>query len=237
MEYKSNLKRKLSANDPALVVNINHASSTLAYAVAGMGVDAVLVDCEHGLASPERVHDICRMVEARGVQSIVRPESQDRHLITRYADAGARGFMVPSIDSAQQAAAAVDAIKSVWYKDPDEIAIILMIETVTALENLDEILATPGVDAFIVGPDDLSQSMGRGGDYQHPEIVGIVNNTLKKIVASGRVAGAAVYDGNVSPYYDLGCRYLYCHADTYLGQAIGDVRAKLDTMVGNKGRR
>lgn len=86
-------KEKLERDEVVVVLNPDHPCSSLTEFVAGLGFDGVFIDCEHGTAGIERVQDMCRAARAAGVQSIVRPECAAPHLIARYLDAGAEGFM------------------------------------------------------------------------------------------------------------------------------------------------
>ena len=85
--------------------------------IGGLGFDGVFIDCEHGVASVERVQEMCRAARAAGVQSIVRPETDAPYLLARYLDAGAGGIIVPHVETA----AAVDRIvETVRYARPND---------------------------------------------------------------------------------------------------------------------
>ena len=70
------LKQKLKRDEVVVVVNPDHPSPSLTEFVAGLGFDGVFIDCEHGMATVERVQEMCRAARAAGVQSVVRPEHQ-----------------------------------------------------------------------------------------------------------------------------------------------------------------
>ena len=110
-------KDKLGRDEVVVVLNPDHPSPSLTEFVASLGFDGVFIDCEHGVASVERVQDMCRAARAAGVQSIVRPESDAPFLITRYLDAGAGGIMVPHVESA---AAAREIVETVRYARPKD---------------------------------------------------------------------------------------------------------------------
>ncbi|MEW9613235.1 aldolase/citrate lyase family protein [Shinella sp. S4-D37] len=220
-------KEKLAANEPVIVVNTDHASASLTEAVARNAVDAILVDCEHGFASTERVQDMCRAAVVANVHSIVRPETFTKFYLNRYLDAGARGVMVPHVDTAERAREIVETVRGVWYRDFSDMVITLMIESRQAVDNLDAILEVNDVDVLFIGPDDLSQSMGYAGRSDHDDVQAVIGAAIDKIRSAGRHVGTAVNSRNVAKFRALGCQYLYTHVDSFIGVGIEDFRQRL----------
>lgn len=162
---------------------------------AAAGFDFVIIEMEHTDFSFETVGTLAMLAREAGLTPIVRPPGTMKpHDLTRPLDAGAQGLLLPSIDTAEQMREIVRATK--YYPlgqrpmnlrgphtdyhagTPAEIighlntetALIAMVETVKAIDNLDEILAVEGIDAVMIGPDDLSQDMGIPGEMQHPDL-------------------------------------------------------------------
>jgi len=104
-------KEKLKRGEVVTVINPDYPSPALVEFIAGLGFDGIFVDCEHGMATIERVQEMCRAARAAGVQSIVRPDSDQGWQITRYLDAGAGGVMVPHIDTPDDARAIVETVR------------------------------------------------------------------------------------------------------------------------------
>src|SRR5271166_1821667 len=104
-------KEKLRRDEVVVVVNPDHPSPSLTEFIATLGFDGVFIDCEHGMAGIERVQEMCRAARVVGVQSVVRPEADAPHLITRYLDAGAGGVMVPHIETPEAARSVVEAVR------------------------------------------------------------------------------------------------------------------------------
>src|SRR5581483_12275576 len=171
-------KERMQRGEVVVVVNPDHPSPSLTEFVAGLGVDGVFIDCEHGMATVERVQEMCRAARVAGVQAIVRPESNADYLITRYLDAGANGVMVPHVDTADAARAIVRAVRYARPRDHADKVVIAMIESLTAVSNLADILGVEGVDVFFIGPSDLSNSMGHAGDLHHPEVKALVKRRM-----------------------------------------------------------
>ncbi|MBK5416074.1 HpcH/HpaI aldolase family protein [Pseudomonas sp. TH31] len=156
----SSLKQRLAEGRSLLMVNPNHVSSTLAEKLTASGADAIFIDCEHGAADFQQVQLMAKGARLGGGFTIVRPQNQERSVITRCLNCGADGVMVPLVHTAAKARAVVETVR---YACPDTFAdklVIVMIESLEAVDNLDEILTVEGIDVFFVGPGDLSQSMG-----------------------------------------------------------------------------
>jgi 4-hydroxy-2-oxoheptanedioate aldolase len=150
-----------------------------AEATARTGFDYVCADLQHGALDYHVAVGLFQAVLVGGSRPITRVPWNEPGVIGKVLDAGAEGIVVPMVNSAEEAAAAVQAGRyppsgaRSWgptvaalrnaggaAEANATVAIIPMIETVTALQRLDEILAVPGVDAIYVGPADLSLSLG-----------------------------------------------------------------------------
>ncbi len=209
-------KQKLQAGEVVTVINPDHPSPSLVEFVASLGIDAIFIDCEHGVATIERVQEMARACRAADVQSILRPDSGESWLMSRYLDAGAGGLMVPHVHTAEAARAIVHTVREARFRDHETKVIVAMIESVTALQNLDEILIVDGIDVFFVGPGDLAKSMGRPGDLHHPEIRRLVAETIRRIRAASRAPGTLVIKDTARDFVEAGCQFLYEHANAFL---------------------
>lgn len=226
------LKQQLARGEVAVMLNPDHTSPSLVEYLGGLGVcDAIFVDCEHGMAGPERVQEMCRAARAAGVVPIVRPEANQDWLITRYLDAGAGGVMVPHIHTAGDAKALVEAVRYAKPADHASRLIVAMAESTTALENLDAILAVPGIDVFFIGPGDLSNTLGMPGQRFHPKVKEMVQQAGRRVVAAGKVAGTLVKKENAREYVDAGFRFLYEHANTLLADGAARFKASLEAKA------
>ena len=220
-------KEKLGRDEVVVVLNPDHPSASLTEFVAALGFDGVFIDCEHGMAGIERVQEMCRAARVAGVQSIVRPETEAPHLITRYLDAGAGGVMVPHIETADAARRVVEAVHYARPKDHADKVIVAMLESVAAIDRIDEILSVDGVDVFFIGPNDLSQSMNLAGQIHHPDVKAAIKKAAAKIRGAGKIPGTLVVRDNAAEYAAAGCRYLYEHANNFLTVGALDFRERL----------
>jgi 2-keto-3-deoxy-L-rhamnonate aldolase RhmA len=154
------LRARLKAGEVLSMVNTHHVSSGLAQRMIEAGADSVFLDCEHGMWGYEDIRSHAQAVRSVGGAGIVRPHSHERSVMIRYLNAGADGLMVPMVNTAEETAAIVDAVRYAMPSSYDDRLVICMIETPEAIANLDEMLQVEGVDVFFVGPSDLSQNMG-----------------------------------------------------------------------------
>lgn len=195
--------------------------SMAAEMLAGCGFDWLMFDTEHSPMDPAAVLPLMQAVAPYPVSAIVRPGSLSAPEIKKLLDLGAQTILVPMVhtaDMAAQAAAAVAyppaGIRGVsgvtratrFGKVPgyhkaarDEICLIAQVESLEALGNIEEIAATPGIDALFVGPADLAGALGYVGEPSHPEVTKAVLEAIRRITAAGKPAGIltmdpAVYD-------------------------------------------
>ena len=158
--------------------------------MASAGFDWLAIDLEHSTISLREAEDLIRIIDLKGVVPLVRLSSNNPEQIKRVMDAGAYGVIVPMVNSVEDAVNAVKAVKyppvgerSVglaraqgygvdfaryfdWQKDGS--LVIIQIEHINAVDRLEEIFSVSGVDAYIVGPYDLSGSLGIPGDFEAP---------------------------------------------------------------------
>lgn len=223
------LKKRLDSGKPVLMVNPNHVSPTLCEKLVSAGADSVFIDCEHGLSSYEDIHHMAKAARFAGGWGIVRPQNQERSTITRCLNAGADGVMVPLVHNAQIARDVVHTFRYALPDDHHKRLLIVMVESVEAVDNLDEILAVEGIDLFFVGPGDLSQSMGfspnvKPGERRAQVVLETVDATLGRIRAAGKRAGTLAVRQDVNHLVSVGAQLIYYHADPFLVEGVKQMR-------------
>jgi len=227
-EIHNKLHKKLSAGDIAFGLFSFVPSPGLMELFAIYGLDFVVIDQEHGPPSFTECEHMIRAADVFGLTTIIRLPYQDFELVPRYLDTGAQGILAPHIATIADAQAFVDAAKfppvgkrsidgvllcraartmpvgtveERMQRANEKVMTIALIEDVEALDNLDGILAVEGLDTILVGPTDLSASMGHSGDWNHPEVQQAVEKiqtaTIKArktllVPLAGRASGAAV---------------------------------------------
>jgi len=205
-------KRALREGRPQLGLWLGLASPYTAEICAGAGFDWVLVDGEHSPNTLQTTLSQLQAMAAYPVAPVVRPAWNDPVQIKQILDIGAQTLLVPMVQSGDEAAAAVAAVRyppqgmrgvgsalarsSRWNRIPDylqrandEMCVLVQIETPQAVAALDDILAVEGVDGVFIGPADLSASMGHLGNPGHLEVRRTIDETIARIRRAGKAAG------------------------------------------------
>jgi 2-keto-3-deoxy-L-rhamnonate aldolase RhmA len=210
----SGLRKRVLAGECVYGTMIRQARDPGAPVIFGsVGYDFVLIDMEHGNYSMETVADLIRGAKSAGIAPVIRIPHLETHFISRILDAGAEGIMVPMTSTKEQAEAIVGCskytplghrgfgtqtgqtdykpLKAVEFmKEANEHTLIVaQIETREAIQNVDAILGTEGIDVGLIGPNDLSISMGipdqMGSDILTQSIDKVVETARKRRKASG----------------------------------------------------
>ncbi|WGF88645.1 aldolase/citrate lyase family protein [Marinivivus vitaminiproducens] len=184
--------------------------------VAGAGFDWLLFDTEHSPSDIETVLGQLQAVAPYDVSAIVRPASNDPVLIKRLLDIGTQSLLLPYVESADEARAAVAStryapegvrgvssltratrfgrVSGYATRAASEIAVLVQVETGNALANLESIAAVDGVDGVFIGPADLAASLGHPGNAGHPEVKAAIQDGIRRIRACGKPAGILTPD-------------------------------------------
>ncbi|MCD8351381.1 MAG: aldolase/citrate lyase family protein [Planctomycetaceae bacterium] len=210
-------KSKLRDCQTATLVNIDYPSATLTNFVCRCGgIDAVMIDCEQGNPHFQDIEHCTMAARLNGVAAVVRVPSAEPWTIERHMMRDIDGIVVPRLDTAAQAAQAVEDIKYCAPKNFAEKSVIIQIESAQAVEELDGFLAVPDIDCFFLGAVDLAKSMGCGGDYSRPQVVDTLCRALARIRERGKCAGFLVSDRDVAVWRTRGAPMLYTHGHDFL---------------------
>jgi len=187
------LKARLKKQEITIGSWITLGHPSIAEIMANAGFDWLTVDMEHSAITLDLAQQLIQVIELCGVAPLVRVGENNPTMIKRVMDAGSHGVIVPMVNSKDDAINAVNAVKypptgkrgvglaraqgygvafdkyKEWV-DRDSI-VIVQIEHIKAVENLEEILSVQGVDGFIVGPYDLSGSLGVPGEFENPKVI------------------------------------------------------------------
>lgn len=196
LSFKNNLKSKIQKRELVVGSWLTLAHPAIAEIMSKAGFDWIAIDLEHSVINIREAEEMIRVIELSGCSPLVRLTSNNADLIKRVMDAGAHGIIVPMVNSAEDARKAINSVRYPpvgergvglsraqgygvnfsEYKDwlIDKSVVIVQIEHIDAVENFNEILSVEGVDGFIVGPYDLSASMGIPGDFEHKDFIEIM---------------------------------------------------------------
>jgi 2-keto-3-deoxy-L-rhamnonate aldolase RhmA len=214
---KNRLKERLRNGEVTYGVSVGTACLDIVSALSRLPFDWIWYDAEHGVLNTEILHAMLHAGRGGRASSLVRVPWNDMVHIKKALDIGAEGLIIPWVNNREQAEAAVRAAKyppqgirgigprftlftgedggEYLRTANDEVFIMVQIETMEAVTNLDEILTTPGVDAFLIGPSDLSASMGYLGQPLHPEVEEVVAGVIrrgKQLGVPGGYASASI---------------------------------------------
>jgi len=206
---------------------------------AQAGFHWAFVDCEHGGFDLETVQDLCRIAPFVGFTPILRVADMQYSLVARSLDVGAQGIIFPRVESPELLEKAVS-----WCKFPPvgirgfglnafhfnheplsmpemidhlnaETLVVLQIETKRALEAREELLAVPGIDAVMIGPADLSISLGCPGEFQSPLVVEAMEAIKESCNRRGIAPGTQTRTLKMARFWkERGMRFLGCSSDT-----------------------
>lgn len=209
---RNHFKKAISQRQQQIGLWSTLSTAFAAEAVAGAGFDWLLLDTEH---SPGDVLTVMAQLQALSgypaVSPVVRPATNDPVLIKRFLDVGAQSLLIPYVQSADEAAAAVAAvryppagirgvsaltratqfgrIKEYATTASDEICVLVQIETQAGLDALESIASVDGVDGVFIGPADLAASLGHIGALDHPVVVAAVEDAIRRIAEIGKPSG------------------------------------------------
>lgn len=186
------------------------AHPAIAEIMANAGFDWLAVDLEHSVITIREAEELIRVIDLAGVKPLVRLTSNHPDQIKRVMDAGSHGIIVPMVNSVADAQRAVAAVKyppqgmrgvglaraqgygtrfQEYLKwQATEPLVIVQVEHVQAVENLESIFAVAGVDGYIIGPYDLSASMGIPGQFDHPKFLAAMER-VKTVSAQMKMPG------------------------------------------------
>lgn len=212
MTTTNRLRRRLTEGRTVLGIWQQLAHPAIAELMAFAGYEMVLIDMEHGPGSVFDTANMMRAIAGTGSSAMVRVPANDPVFLKRLLDQGPDGVMIPMVESAEEARAAVSACryppggKRGWAAgvaraarygfDPDytletslDLVIACQIESVAGVENADAIAAVDGVEVVFIGRNDLAADSGHILDLDHPEVDALVARAFEAARRHGKKAG------------------------------------------------
>ena len=252
------LKHLLASGGTAVGTMITDTRTpAIAALLANAGFDFFILDTEHGSFSMETVADLMLVARLSGITPVVRVPDDDYPWIARTLDAGALGIMIPRVRSLEQVQRAARTVKypplgergmsggrgNTAYRSMqmvdyvkranEETFLIVQIETREAIEQIDAFLAVPGVDAALMGPNDLSLALGVPGDGEHPLVTAAIQKVVDAAQRRNLPCGTHIRDmQNLKKWRDRGMRLLMYQSDfgfiTLAGSAaVAELKSKV----------
>lgn len=244
----TSLKEKLKNKEVTIGSWITIGHPVVAEVMVKSGFDWLTIDMEHSVITLPQAQSLIQIIDLSGCVPLVRVGENNATMIKRVMDAGAHGVIVPMVNSKEDAVRAVEAVKYPpvgtrgvglaraqgygfefdQYKNwvNEESIVIVQIEHIEGVDNFKDILTVEGVDGFIVGPYDLSASLGRPGEFSHYEVEDTLNKVWQMSQEMGVVSGFHVVDpdaNEVSAKIKEGYSFIAFGIDTlFLGKNCRD---------------
>lgn len=240
MTIVNHAKQRLERGELSLGVGLRQARTVdTGKIMLEAGFDWLFIDMEHNTMGIDVATQIAVAAQDAGITPLVRVPGHEPFHASRALDGGAQGIVAPHVDTAEQAAQVVSACRypphgkrSVTGALPqldfrslsvgeateavDEATlVVVMAETPAAIENLDEIAAVPGVDAVLIGTNDLCMEMGRPGEFGHSDVEAAYRRLVEVCRRHGKHPGmGGVYDhALMQRYIDIGARLILSGSD------------------------
>ena len=236
---KNKFKSSLAKGELQIGLWSGFGSNIVVEVMANSGADWILLDTEH---SPTEISSLVAQLQAmKGstASAIVRPAWNDKILIKRILDIGAQSLLIPFIQNAAEAEAAVaatryplDGIRGVagstrasdygrnkdyLHNANEEIAVIVQIETGEALQEIEAIASVDGVDGVFIGPSDLSASLGHINKAEHEDVQSAIKTAISKLKAVGKPAGILGFNpDHAKRYIEWGFQFVAIGSDINL---------------------
>ena len=230
-------KRALKAGKPQIGLWCSLSSHYAIELVAGSGFDWLLLDTEH---SPNDLESVLTQLQAAApypAHPVVRVPWNDMVTIKRFLDIGSQTILIPYVQNAEEAKAAVahtryppagvrgvaggtratrwGRVKDYAKRAHEEICVLVQVETQTALDNLERIAAVDGVDGVFIGPADLHASLGYPGETNNPKVVPVIDEAVRRIRKAGKAPGIlTTVEADARRWLECGGQFVAVGVDT-----------------------
>lgn len=212
------LKQRIKQGKQAVGTWVQMASAEAVEMAGKAGFDFVIIDTEHGYFGLDIAEGLVRAADATGIVPFIRVAEKNPTLIMKSLDMGARGIVVPGVSTQEDAEMAVRAAKyppagdrgacpyvraaghtawdwAAYAKDSNENNMVcLLVEGTEGVANFEKIITVPGVDVVILGPFDLSVSLGVGGEVHHPLVEERLSSMCRLASKNGVALAGVVFE-------------------------------------------
>jgi 2-keto-3-deoxy-L-rhamnonate aldolase RhmA len=233
---KSTFKQRLRSGAPQIGIRCQFCSPMVAEAIAWSGYQYVYIDMEHAPNDPMSVVQQCQAIAGTPAHPVVRLPTNNAVLIQQMLDAGIENLVVPMVETAKEAEAAVAAVrfppagirsvarfhrgnrfgnmKDYETTTDERVCLVVQVETRAAIERISEIASVDGVDGVLFGPADLAADIGHLGDADHPDVLQMMSDAIPKIGAAGKFAGMSSGDpSSTQGWLAKGCHFISIGGD------------------------
>lgn len=223
----SDVKQRLRDGDTVVAVNLAGANPDLMESLKRFGADLAFIDCERTGIGIDTAAQMIRAARACGLASVVRSPSADQATLVQFLDRKADGLVVPHVDTPAQAAAVVELTRYACGDEASQRLVIVQIETRKAVDCVDELARVEGVDAYLIGPNDLAYDLTGKRGAQTPEIDRTLDHVCERLAAAGRRFGLPSRIGGLPTFRRRGATLLYYPLEWLIESSLGELKAAL----------
>ncbi len=254
------LKEKLRKKELTIGSWLSFGYTPITEMMCKMGFEWLVIDMEHTSINSQDALQMMQIISAHNITPLIRVGENNELIIKKAMDSGAHGVVVPMINTKEDAEKAVNAVKyppkgkrgvglfraqnyGVGFNDykkwlDKNSVVIAQIEHIDGVNNIADIMNTEGIDAFIVGPYDLSASMGHPGDFEHPDVKSTLNNLLVFMNKSNKPGGFHVVHSNVQDLkekVEKGYKFLAYGDDmVFISEKFSEEQKKIKQLLNKK---
>jgi 4-hydroxy-2-oxoheptanedioate aldolase len=221
------LRRRFDAGGAVLAVNLGGNEPALVAIIARHRADCLFIDCERTALSIESVPLLARTATAAGIGCVIPSESTEAAILLRYLDCGSDGLVVPQVETPEVCTRMGAVARQFSKGNPARVLPIAHIESVTGRARLAEIAGHESTGQTLIGPNDLSHSIGFVGDTSQPELKAAVDEIARDISAMGKPFGLPVTTESVGECMGRGARFLYTHIEEFLEASVRAMRGAM----------
>lgn len=220
-------QQRLRDGKLVISVNIGGRNPDVMSALSSAGAHVAFIDCERTGIGLDAATELIRAARLSGLAAIVRSWSKDPAVLVQYLDRHVDGLVVPHINTAQDAADVVELVRYACGAKAQDKTVIVQIETVEAVKNLNAILAVPGVDAYLIGPNDLAYSMIGQRGARTEEVLAQVERLCIQLKGAGKRFGLPADWSQLQEFRQSGATFLYFPIEWLLTKAVKDLSVAL----------
>ena len=255
------IKKRLQKGEAVIGTFVSLGSPVTTEIIGKAPWDWLMLDLEHGAGSESDILTQLQSLSNTDITAIIRVEGTERQRVHKVLDMGAHGIMFPRIETASEAHRALRAMRyapkgdrgvaklvratefgttfDTYHATVDgELLGVIQIETLEALNHLDEIAAMDGCDVLFIGPADLSMALGIFGQLDHPKFLEAERAIIRAAQRAGKAVGFLILDPKeYTTYYDKGIRFFACGTDAYFLKKQNQVTAEALVQLREKAQK
>ena len=217
------VQQRLRDGQPVIAVNLGGRNPDVMPSLASAGAHVAFIDCERTGLGLDAATDMIRAARLAGLAALVRTHTKEPAVLVQYLDRQVDGLVIPHINTAQDAADVVELVRYACGAQASQKTVIVQIETREAVASLDAIMAVPGVDAYLVGPNDLAYSMIGQRSAKTPEVIATVEDVCRRLQAAGKRFGMPARLDELETFQRSGATFLYYPIEWLLDRAVKEV--------------